>query len=191
MGDDFGRNRILTIPNGLSVLRIVMIPVVVCADLRWQNVPLAVLLLALTCLTDGLDGWIARRFDMESELGKILDVVADKLLQLAILLCAAVRYRQALLLAAILLVRECVSGYYCLRFIRAAHAVVGARWFGKVTTAVLDLSLLLMCAVRDMPPLRTWMLVAVCAALMLFSFYHYVREYRLRLQAPPDESDAF
>lgn len=183
MDENGSQKRILTIPNLLSAARIVMIPVVACAYLRWNDDALAACLLALTCLTDVLDGWIARRWNMGSDLGKILDVVADKLLQFSILLCAAAQYRQALVLAVILVVRECVSGYYCLRYIRAAHEVDGAQWFGKLTTAVLDLSLLLMCMFRNMPPLRIWSLVAVCAVLMLFSFYRYVQSYRSWLGA--------
>ena len=189
MNHNGDQKRILTIPNFLSLLRIVLIPVIVYVYLGRDDELLAGLLLAVACLTDLLDGWIARRFHMISDLGKILDVVADKLMQVSILLCAAVHYRQTLILVAILVIKECTTGYYCLRYIRASGEVDGAQWFGKVSTAVLDVTVVLMCLFRDMPPLRVWLMVGVCAVLMLFSFFRYFRCYRKLLANSPRAGD--
>lgn len=182
------QNRILTIPNLLSLLRILLIPVIVYVYLGRKDVLLAGILLAVACLTDLFDGWIARRFHMVSDAGKILDVIADKLMQFSILLCAASHYLQALILAGILMVKELTTGIYCLRYIRASGEVDGAQWFGKVCTAVLDVSLLLMCLFPGMPPLRVWLMVCVCAVLLLFSFYRYLRCYRRPKRGAADEA---
>ena len=67
------------LPNILTLLRILLVPVVILSLREGQYVSALVLFL-LAGITDGLDGWIAKRFDCVSQLGTILDPVADKLL---------------------------------------------------------------------------------------------------------------
>src|SRR6266550_5964815 len=72
-------SRILTVPNMLTVFRMVLIPVFVTL-LFYQKFELALAVFVLAGLTDGLDGLLARRFDQQSQLGTILDPIADKLM---------------------------------------------------------------------------------------------------------------
>lgn len=81
------QNRILTIPNMLSALRICMIPLLVWLYYVKQDYLRTGGLLILSGLTDVVDGFIARRFQMISNLGKVLDPIADKLTQGAMLFC--------------------------------------------------------------------------------------------------------
>ncbi|MBR1810482.1 MAG: CDP-alcohol phosphatidyltransferase family protein [Clostridia bacterium] len=84
----------LTIPNLLSVIRILLIPVF--AVLYYQNHLLgAVIVLAVSGLTDFFDGKIARRFNQISNLGKILDPVADKLTQMTLAVVLFLKFHQA------------------------------------------------------------------------------------------------
>jgi cardiolipin synthase (CMP-forming) len=71
--------RIITIPNILTVVRMVLIPVFVSA-LYYQRFDLALAIFVTAGITDGLDGLLARRFNQGSQLGQILDPIADKLL---------------------------------------------------------------------------------------------------------------
>lgn len=71
--------RIITVPNLLTVFRMVLIPVFVSL-LFYQNFVLALAVFVLAGVTDGLDGLLARRFNQKSQLGTILDPIADKLL---------------------------------------------------------------------------------------------------------------
>ncbi len=73
----------LTIPNLLSLLRIVLVPIFAYFYLK-GDMGLAVLMLALSGISDFLDGKIARRFNQVSDLGKVLDPVADKLTQITL-----------------------------------------------------------------------------------------------------------
>ena len=75
-----GEERILTIPNVISLIRLCLIPVFVWLLLGRDDRRSAVVLLAVLGATDWVDGWIARRFDQGSTLGKIIDPVADRLL---------------------------------------------------------------------------------------------------------------
>ena len=72
-------SRILTVPNMLTVFRMVLIPVFVTL-LFYQRFTLALAVFVLAGLTDGLDGLLARRFKQQSQLGTVLDPIADKLM---------------------------------------------------------------------------------------------------------------
>ena len=72
-------SRIITVPNLLTVFRMVLIPVFVSL-LFYQRFLLALGIFILAGVTDGLDGLLARRFDQKSQLGTILDPIADKLM---------------------------------------------------------------------------------------------------------------
>ena len=75
-----GEDRILTIPNALSVIRLLFIPLFLWLLFGRENRHAAAWLLAVLCASDWVDGYIARRFDQVSELGKILDPAADRIL---------------------------------------------------------------------------------------------------------------
>lgn len=81
-------DRILTFPNFISVVRILLIPVFVIVLFKQENV-LAFAIFVIACASDGVDGYIARRFNQTSNLGKLLDPIADRGLLLAgsIVLC--------------------------------------------------------------------------------------------------------
>ena len=72
-------SRIVTLPNVLTVSRMVMIPLFVTA-LYYQRFSLALAIFVTAGITDGIDGFLARRFNQSSQLGQILDPIADKLL---------------------------------------------------------------------------------------------------------------
>ena len=82
---------LLNIPNILTYFRFLFIPVFIWQYLH-ENYWLAGLALGLSALTDLLDGKIARKFDMITEIGILLDPVADKLTEAAVLLCLALRF---------------------------------------------------------------------------------------------------
>ena len=78
------KKEICTIPNMLSIFRLVLIPVYIYIYLNATesyHYSIAAGILAISCLTDMIDGKIARKFNMISELGKVLDPLADKLTQ--------------------------------------------------------------------------------------------------------------
>ena len=72
-------SRIITVPNLLTIFRMVLIPVFVSL-LFYQRFVLALVIFAVAGMTDGLDGLLARRFDQKSQLGTILDPIADKMM---------------------------------------------------------------------------------------------------------------
>ena len=99
------RNQNLTVPNALSVLRIIIVPFFAWFFLK-ENLVAAVGLLALSGLSDMFDGMIARRFNQITELGKMLDPFADKLTQGVVALCLAIKFPAICPVLLIFIVKE-------------------------------------------------------------------------------------
>lgn len=169
--------QLFSIPNLLSMLRILIIPFFAWAYLGMDpegGYPIACLLLLLSGLSDMLDGFIARRFHMVTEVGKLLDPVADKLTQITILTCLSIRRPSFLLLLLVYLLKELLmltGGVLLLR--RHIHPG-SAKWFGKVATCFFYLS---MAVVLFLPALH-WQVVAGIAGanllLCLFTLAMYI-----------------
>ena len=104
------RNRILTIPNILSFFRLCLIPVIMWLYCVEENYLWAGITLILSGITDTVDGFVARHFHMTSDLGKMLDPVADKLTQAAMLFCLLTRFPLMILPLALMVVKETFMG---------------------------------------------------------------------------------
>ena len=167
------RHRILTIPNVLSFLRVCMIPFIIWLYCFKKNYPWTTVLLILSWLTDVVDGFIARRFDMVSEFGKAFDPVADKLTQIAMMFCLVTRFPNMLIPLAILVVKEIFAGIMGLILIRRNQEVMGADWHGKLTTGFLYSSMILHIAWFNIPSDISNILIALCTAMMLLSAVLY------------------
>ncbi|MBQ0083346.1 MAG: CDP-alcohol phosphatidyltransferase family protein, partial [Clostridiales bacterium] len=97
---------IFTIPNVLSCIRILLVPVILWLYCGLKNYNLALIVIIISALTDIIDGKIARKFNMISDLGKFIDPVADKLTQAAMIYCVCRRYTLVLLLVVIFIIKE-------------------------------------------------------------------------------------
>ena len=171
---------VFTIPNLLSLFRLILIPVYISLYLK-ANQPsellLAAAILTVSCLTDLLDGWIARRFDMVSTLGKILDPIADKLTQFSLLFCLCFKYRQLHMVLLLFVVKELFQGIVGLLFLRRGQMLPGALMAGKVCTAVLFGSLILLMALPVAGQRLVSILTLIDILFLLFSFVHYFLAY--------------
>ena len=126
-------NRLLTIPNALSVLRLVGVPVFLWAVLSERD-EIAFLVLVLSGVTDYLDGKIARRFGMESRLGQFLDPIADRLYILTTLLGLAWREIIPVWIVVVLLAREVVMGFLLLYLKTRGQLGLPVHYVGKAAT---------------------------------------------------------
>lgn len=163
------KNKILTIPNLLSLLRLVMIPQLMWLYLEKQDFLWTAVLLALSGITDVLDGFIARKFHMVSEFGKAFDPVVDKLTQVAMLYCVGITFPEVRFLLILLVVKEFITGVMSLCSIRKTGQVQGAEWHGKVVTALLYALI----ADRLVPGLLSAVLMILCVGMMIFSMVMY------------------
>lgn len=166
-------NKILTIPNILSFLRLAMIPLICYCYLALKNHMLTALLLALSGLTDAADGFIARHFNMISNLGKALDPVADKLTQVSMLVCLVSRFPHMLTALVLLVVKEIINGASNLYLTRRTGKVYGALWHGKLSTAMLYAVMFLHLVWYNIPEMLSYILSSACVVMMLISFVLY------------------
>lgn len=167
-----------TVPNVLSLVRLLLLPVFAVLYLKSDNHPtwlywsLAVLL--FSGLTDLFDGMIARRFNQITEIGKLLDPIADKLTQITVLICVTVQHTELLPLAVICFIKETlqVIGGWILLFKK--DIIRGSRWFGKFSTFLFYAVMLAVVFWKNMPHTVLIILIALVAASMLFSFFSYM-----------------
>ena len=167
------QNRVLTIPNMLSMLRLCMIPLFVWLYCVKKDITMTAAVLLLSGATDVADGFIARRFGMASDLGKILDPVADKLTQIAMLFCLVSRFEWMLLPFVLLVVKEIFAGVTGLLVIRRTGKVLGAVWHGKATTVSLYSMMLIHLLWFNIPAVISGILIGACTALILLSAILY------------------
>lgn len=180
-------NRIITIPNLLSAFRLILIPVFLWTYCIRGEYLVTAGLLALSGLTDLADGYIARRFHMVSNLGKILDPVADKLTQAAMLVCLVTRFPMIVFPMVLMAVKEASVGVTNLLVIRKSGLVTGAVWHGKVTTALLYTVIVVHLLWFYIPAAVSNVLIAVCSGVMLLSWGLYLRR-NIRFLAGKEEA---
>lgn len=167
------KENVLTIPNLLTCIRLLLIPLIVWLYCGKRNYPAAGVIV-LSGITDIADGIIARKFNMVSDLGKILDPVADKLTQAAMMLCLLSRYEWMLWLFLFFAVKELSTGISGLLVIRKKDVVNSAKWFGKLSTVVLDVVMFLLFLFPNIGTAWAKGMIALCAAVMLLSLVKYL-----------------
>lgn len=166
---------VFTIPNLLSLFRLFLIPVYVTIYLNAaesKDYFIAGTILAVSCLTDMIDGQIARRFNLISNLGKILDPLADKFTQLALVICLSIRYPCLNQVLAMFLVKEFTQlAVACFKF-RQGKVLSGALPAGKACTTVLFISLIVLVL---LPNLDIRIVNVIAFIDFLFLAYAFVR----------------
>lgn len=165
--------QIFTIPNILSFVRLVMIPFIIWLYCFKQTYMWTAILLFLSGLTDVVDGFIARHFNMVSDFGKALDPIADKLTQLAVLVCLVTRFPMFLIPLVLLTVKEFVSGVLCLVVMRRTKKVESAHWHGKLNTVLLYAVMTLHIIWYSIPFAVSNICILAVVGMMIVSFVLY------------------
>lgn len=174
------KKEIFTIPNLLSIFRLVLIPVYVSIYLKAKSAAdyyLAAGILAVSCLTDLVDGKVARHFNMISNLGKILDPFADKLTQFTLIVCLTVKHPILKYLISLFVLKESfqlIAG--CLN-LRKGKMLKGALLTGKICTTILFLSLITLVMIPQMPANIVTIITIIDALFMLAAFADYATAY--------------
>lgn len=169
-----------TIPNFLSLFRLLLIPLYVVIYLR-ASAPadhaIAAGILAVSCLTDAIDGKIARQFHMISTIGKFLDPLADKATQFTLTVCLSIRYPILWNLAGLFILKEGFQLIAGIVEFRKGRMLTGALITGKLCTAILFVSLILMVLLPAAKPEWVFGITIVDGIFMLISFGHYALTY--------------
>jgi cardiolipin synthase len=126
-------SRIVTVPNGISVIRLACVPVFVWL-LADDELVAAAVLLAVLGASDWVDGWIARHFHQESELGKVLDPVADRVLLIVTAIALIVQGSVPLVVGVLVLAREAIVSLGVVGLALAGARRIDVQWVGKAGT---------------------------------------------------------
>ena len=174
------KKEVFTIPNMLSLFRLVLIPIYVVIYLNATELReyfIAAAILAVSCLTDMIDGKIARHFNMISTLGKILDPIADKATQFTLTLCLSIKYPVLRFVLVLFVIKEGFQGIVGLVNLKRGKILPGALMAGKICTTILFSSLILMVLIPTMKESTVAIMAAVDAAFMLYAFADYFLAY--------------
>lgn len=168
---------IFNIPNLLSLFRLALIPVYVWFYLnarRPADYLLAGTILAISCLTDMVDGQIARHFNMITPLGKLLDPIADKFTQLVLTICLSMRYPVLRPVLCLFLIKEFFQFFAALVNYRRGKALDGALMAGKICTTVLFCTFTMLVIMPRMPLQIVDGIAVLDGVCLLIAFIQYV-----------------
>ena len=170
------RKENFNLPNILSFTRIIIIIPFVLYFLN-DDYLLSAAMLALSGLSDMLDGVIARKLDQITQLGKILDPVADKLTLTAVVICMGIKFPEIFILVVILSVKDLsmlLAGSYLLK---KGIEPPAAKWYGKLATVFFYVSVIIIVALKALygiaDPRISISLLTATALLMLFALFRY------------------
>ncbi len=175
------KKEILTIPNLLSLFRLLLIPVYIILYLKAEtqaDLYLAASILAVSCLTDLIDGKIARHFNMISNVGKILDPLADKLTQFSLIICLLSRYKTLQYIVPLFIIKESfqlIAGG--ISIVKNGKMLKGAQLTGKISTTVLFISLIILVLMDQLPETAVTIITLIDYIFLFIAFADYIWVY--------------
>ena len=184
----FSKKNILTIPNLISLFRILLIPLIILLYCGKKHYTATIMVITISGASDIIDGKIARKFNMVSDVGKVLDPVADKLTQAALVICLIARYPWMWALLALFAVKECLMPLWGYLTLKSTDTINGAKWYGKLSTVVLYAVMIILILFVDIPHAVATALMLLCGGTMLLSLVMYGRFYHAILDQAPSGS---
>jgi cardiolipin synthase len=131
---DVTERRVLTVPNAITVIRLLCAPLFLWLLFGAEERTASFVLLAVLGATDWVDGWVARRFDQGSVLGKILDPVADRILLLTATVALIIDGAVPTWVGVLVLAREAIVSAATLGLAAAGATRIDVQWTGKAGT---------------------------------------------------------
>lgn len=182
-------SRVLTVPNFITAVRLLLVPVFLWLLLVEEERVAAAILLGVLGATDWVDGWVARNFDQESELGRILDPVADRVLLFAAVIGLFIDGTAPRWVLVLVFAREVFIAVASLTLAAAGARRIDVTWAGKAGTFALMFALpmfLLGDSTGFVPDL--WLFGAWCFAIggLILSWWALVRYIPIGLEALRD-----
>ena len=164
----------------LSFLRILFMPVFIILYINEKYYP-AIILLLCSGLTDVIDGFIARKFNMITKLGKILDPLADKITQITIVICLSINHTMLIPLIILFCTKELLMLFGSYLLLKQGMRPSESKWWGKVGTVIIY-TMLVLFLLSDIfplyiPKISLTILMCITAISILYSLYSYFNIY--------------
>ena len=167
----------MNLPNILTIIRVIIVPFMAYFLIN-ENFTIAILLYVLASATDVLDGFIARKFNQITDLGKFLDPLADKLLQFSALVGLWIVNLIPLWIVIIFFITEISMGLGAIKLL-TKHVIIQSKWFGKLSTIFFFLAIIASMLSSKITILANYIIPLFILALMslLFAFIMYLSSY--------------
>jgi len=176
---------ILTLPNIISFFRLLLIPIFVITYFNESianNYIWAIGILMLSGLSDVVDGFIARKFNMVSDFGKILDPIADKLTQAVIVLSLVIKHLELLPMFAVLFFKELFTLFAAVYLFSNGTKAMSSTWFGKLSTVVIFITMFYtvlvdICSFTSIPLYFLSALSIICMIISVTGYFkHFIKQ---------------
>lgn len=173
----------MNIPNILTVIRFLLVPIFGYCLYNGQYVA-AIIIFISACITDVLDGIIARKFNLITSFGKLADPLADKFLQLTAITILSVQKIIPLPVLIIVLAKELFMIAGSILIYKKVNFVVQANWYGKMTTVIFSFAIVMTIILHSTRSTNAYtdilinIFVFVAVFSTLFSFFMYSMEFR-------------
>lgn len=181
------KEKFFTIPNILTLFRILLIPFIVWSYFLGRTT-FMVVLIVLSAVSDIADGIIARKFNMITAVGKALDPIADKLtlLALLVLMCDYIKSPPIFVLLVIFALKETVMGIEGIMVIRKTGTTYSANVLGKATTVVLYFNILLHIVWKKIPYWTSCIVMGISISFVCISLLVYTKQNLRRIKSCND-----
>jgi len=165
----------MNLPNFLTLIRFLLVPVMTIFLIK-ENFTAAIITYILASITDILDGYIARKYNLITKLGKILDPMADKLLQFSALVGLWVMNIIPFWITLIFFLKEVFMGLGALKLLKNKDVVVPSKWFGKLSTVFFFIAIIFSMLSATFTNLTPYVLPMFILALisLFFAFTMYL-----------------
>lgn len=166
----------MNIPNMLTTIRFFLIPIFIIlfySDFT-NNLLFSLIVFVIAGMTDILDGYIARKFELVTELGKLLDPLADKLMLVGVLICLTSTNLIQPWILIIIMIKEIVmviGGIYL--YLSHVQVVIPSNKYGKIATVIFYFGICLVLLEINMGFSKVILYIAV--GIALFAFVNYFR----------------
>ena len=164
------------IPNIITTFRLFLVPLFSYLLLIADNLWGASIVLALSGLSDIVDGIIARKYNMITETGKVYDPLVDKLMQITVLFGLAVKGLIPFWFISIIIAKELIM-ILASMVLYIKKIIVQAKWYGKMSTVIFYAVMFLHVLFKDMPHSVSMILLLILVASMLFSLLAYCGQF--------------
>jgi len=167
---------LLNVPNCLTLIRFIIVPIF-GVYLFFEQYLIAVILFIIAGITDVMDGYLARKFNLVTNFGKIADPLADKLMQLTALVLLTYLNKIPVFILIIIISKELLIGIGSISLYKKDNFVVSANWYGKLSSVIFYFAIIVL-IINDKNSLFKNLLVWIAVLSAIFAFYMYSKTYR-------------
>lgn len=185
----------LTIPNIISFFRLILIPIFVITYFKesiTDHYLWSILIIITSGISDVVDGFIARKFNMISDIGKVLDPIADKLTQAVVLLCLVINHISILPMFVILFFKELITLFAAIYLLSNGTKPISSKWFGKLSTVVIFIAMFYTLIVDycSAPKLPLYFLIGISIVCMVISIIGYFKLFSKQVKGVSNNDEA-